>query len=102
MRGTSGLESVTIIDGGTHNTMTLTKEYILYETKNPHIYIIFNNDWYSRDVHFKSEYSTRIHSSHLDNWNCNSNCGGNCHRCSSLLDGKFAWGGMYSIEFKGR
>ena len=103
LRGDTGEEVVTIVDGGITRTVTLTKEDKLYEAKAHEISISFKNDRCcpDRNARFKSDFPTRITSSLLETWNCDSNCGNLCTACNSLREGYFNWNSKYNIKFSG-
>jgi len=105
LRGVRGDESVTIDDGSSTTTETLTREWKQYTRARPHkLFIWFNNDAASRDVRFEAVDPTpqntviEYDSESWAGWNCgqtNENT-----RCNKVRAGWLNWAGKYVVSFR--
>jgi len=100
LRGTSGVERVTIYSGATSETVTLSTEWKDFTTSENSLIISFTNDGSGRDVRFRSDVAANVRSDALwPGWNCGSN--NENSRCDSVRSGNFNWNSDYQIVFTG-
>ena len=102
LRGLSGREEVILQDATVStriNLKTIPQEFTVASRK---ITINFVNDDLDRnDVFFVTNEEAEISlPSEFVKWKCGSN--NENHRCDSVRDGLFKWGGTYEILFVGK
>ena len=100
LRGATGDEEITIVDGNFVTSIALNKTETLFETTQTKILILFTNDNGPRDVFFRSNVPTLVESSRFSDWNCGSST--EKSECDHVRRGEFFQDDRYTIAFNGK